>query len=79
MYKYLVKHLKAIRSDAKQTFKIKCEAQNTLTALITCIQTQEKLYNHFLFKDDMWCHIVNPNEKWSFPLEFSNEDLPAKR
>ena len=78
MYKYLVKRLQVIRSDENQSFKVKCEAQNTLTALMTITKKDQKFYFNFLFKN-VWPHIVDANEKWNFPLEFSKEDLPAKR
>jgi hypothetical protein len=78
MYKFLVKRLQVIRSDENQSFKVKCEAQNTLTALMTITKKDQKFYFTFLFKN-VWPHIVDANEKWNFPLEFSKEDLPAKR
>ena len=78
MYKFLVKRLQVIRSDENQSFKVKCEAQNTLTALMTITKKDQKFYFNFLFKN-VWPHIVDANEKWNFPLEFSKEDLPAKR
>ena len=59
--------------------KVKCEAQNALTA-IACIlfDKMEKMYSNFLFKN-VWTDIVNINEKWVFPLDFAKDELPIKR
>ena len=37
MSKELLPKIKAIRNDRSETFRVKCEAQVTLTAIISCI------------------------------------------
>ena len=91
MSQFLVKRLKKMRSEiidgsseVKERFRIyQCEAYNTMMAVISCIQEQEKFYNAFLFKEDVgssefiWSRIINSNQQLNFPLEM--EDANQRR
>jgi hypothetical protein len=91
MSQFLVKCLKKIRaeiidgsSDVKELFRIcQCEAFNSMMAVISCIQDQEKFYNAFIFKEDVgsseliWERIVDHGQEMNFPLE--TEDFSQRR
>ena len=91
MSQFLVKRLKKIRaeiidgsSDVKEQFRIcQCETFNTMMAVISCIQDQEKFYNAFIFKEDVgsseliWERIVDHAQEMNFPLE--TEDFSQRR
>ena len=91
MSQFLVKRLKKMRSEiidgtpeVKENFRVcQCEAFNTMMAVISCIQDQEKFYNAFIFKEDLgsselvWERIIDQKQEMNFPLEM--EDVGERR
>ena len=91
MSQFLVKRLKKMRAEiidgtheVKESFRIcQCEAFNTMMAVISCIQDQEKFYNAFIFREDVgsseliWERIIDINQEMHFPLE--TEDVSQRR
>ena len=91
MSQFLVKRSKKIRCEIvdgspeiKEKFRVlQCEAFNTMMAVISCIQEQEKFYNAFIFKEDVgtseliWERIIDLKQEMRFPLEM--EDLGQRR
>ncbi len=91
MSKFLVSKLKKVRAEVidgsaelRDMFRrCQCEAYNTMMAVISCIQTQEKIFNQFLFKEEpdksefIWSRIIDCEAKLSFDLEL--DDVPEKK
>ncbi|TRY70547.1 hypothetical protein TCAL_02828, partial [Tigriopus californicus] len=80
---FLVRMLQSVKSEVmdgseelKEYFRIyHCSAYNAMMSVISCVQTEEKFFKNYVFKEAVskseliWSRIVDPNKVYHFPIE----------
>ena len=92
MGQFLVSKLMSFRAEIidgsaklRELFRqFQCSAYNATMSVITCLQSDEKFYNNYLFAEQtsksqmIWSRIVDKDKVYEFPLEV-DEAFSAKR